>query len=295
MKKIAIGAIALGFGVTSFAQTISIGNFATGYSQNFDSLTTSTTAINLTNGGGEFNNGAGATLAGWYYGAAGASTIAADTGSGTSGKFCSFGSSGTPSDRALGALVTNGLGGVQYGARFVNNTNTSTGLAVIQFDLEEWRNNSNATKQGLTLTYKLIKAGGGGSFTQSDFNGGTGFTNANMWLQTTLTSDSSLTGLSSPTSDNTVLGPIATSSGGGALDGNLSANSVRVRAVVQLFADGQSWDQGDEIVFRFSDPNDTGNDHGLGIDNVKVVPEPASMAAIGLGIFGLISKRRRKA
>lgn len=293
MKKIAISAIALGFGVTSFGQAVSITDFSTGYSQNFDTLTTSATAINLTNGGGEFNNGAGATLSGWYYGAAGASTIAADTGTGTTGKFCSYGAS-SASDRALGALVTNGLGAVQYGARFVNNTGSSTGLAVIQFDLEQWRNNGNTTKQGLTLTYKLLKAGGGSSFTQADFNAGTGYVNANMWLQTTATSDTTLSSLSSPSSNNTVLGPIATASAV-ALDGNLAANSVRVRAVVQLFADGQSWDQGDEIVFRFSDPNDTGNDHGLGIDNVKVVPEPASMAAIGLGIFGLISKRRRKA
>lgn len=293
MKKLLIAALGLSAVTSSFAQTISITNFGPGYTQNFDSLTNAASNTALTAGGGEFNNGAGATLAGWYYGQNGGTgsnyNLFGDTGASNTGRFYSYGAAST-TERALGSASSGTVGTNSFGARFVNNTGTSTGLAVIQFDLEQWRNGGNVNKQGLQLTYQLIKAGG--SYSQANFNTGTGYGSGHVWLQTTSTTDATLSNLTAPVLANSIQGPISGATAS-ALNGNDPANSVRVRAVVELFGEGLSWDQGDEIVFRFSDINDTGNDHGFGIDNVVVVPEPASMAVFGVGLLGLAVRRRR--
>ncbi|MBS1700036.1 MAG: PEP-CTERM sorting domain-containing protein [Armatimonadetes bacterium] len=294
MKKFLILAMGIGAASGAFAQTISITDFGAGYTQNFDSLTNTASNTALTAGGGEFNNGAGATLPGWYYGESGGSgsnyNIFGDNGSSNTGRYYSYGSAGS-TERALGTASSGTVGNISYGARLVNNTGTSTGIAVIQFDLEQWRNGGNVNQQGLSLTYQLIKSGN--SFAQSDFNTGTGYGSGHVWIQTTSTTDTNLTNLSAPVLTNTVLGPTSGSTAG-ALDGNDPANSVRVRAVVELFGEGLSWDNGDEFVFRFTDINDAGNDHGFGIDNVVVVPEPASFAVMGLGLLGLVSRRRKR-
>jgi hypothetical protein len=46
---------------------------------------------------------------------------------------------------------------------------------------------------------------------------------------------------------------------------------------------------------RWADLNNTGNDHGLGIDNLSfsaAVPEPSTFALIGLVLAGLTAGRR---
>lgn len=292
MKRFILSALAASLGVVAMAQTVNLTTFAdNGYVQSFDSLTTSTTNVALTNGGGEFNNGPTATLPGWYYGTSlGTATqyqIRESTGTQTTGQFYSNGLAAA-GDRALGSVGSNATGSLSYGARFKNQTGTSTGLFVVQFDLEEWRA-ANTTAQGLGLSYKLVKGGGG--FVQSEFNLGTGFVTTGIKTQTTTTDDAALINLSAESTNTTIFGPIA--SNVGALNGNLVANSVRVRTVIQLFANGELFEPGDEIVFRWNDLNDTGNDSALSIDNVEAVPEPASMMAIGLGIAGLAARRRR--
>lgn len=293
MKKFSLAALFVcGFTLVN-AQVVSVTNFSTGYTQNFDSLTNAASNTALTAGGGQFNNGAGATLGGWFYGQNGGTgsnyNLFGDNGGSNTGRFYSYGSTAS-TERALGSASSGTVGTVSYGGRFMNSTASSTGLFVIQFDMEQWRNGGNISTQGLTLTYKLIKAGNG--FVQSEFNAGTGYVSTDLWVQTTTTNDTTLTNLSASSPTNSVAGPISGASIA-ALDGNLVANSVRVRSVIQLFANGQSWDPGDEIVYRFSDINDGGNDHGFGIDNVVVVPEPVSMAVISIGVLGLMARRRK--
>ena len=295
MKKLLIVSLGMGAFASVYAQTISVGNFATGYTQDFDSLTNAASNTALTAGGGEFANGAGATLPGWYYGQAGGTgsnyNIFGDTGASNTGRFYSYGSTGT-TERALGSAASGTTGTNSYGARFVNNTGSSTGLATFQFDMEQWRNGGNVNLQGLLITYQLFKVGGA-VYTQTDFNTGAGYLSTNVWMQTTTLADVTWSSLTTPTLTNSVQGPIAGATAT-ALNGNLAANALKVRTVFELYAAGQSWDAGDELVVRISDINDAGNDHAYGIDNVTVVPEPASFAVIGLGLLGLVARRRRK-
>lgn len=59
--------------------------------------------------------------------------------------------------------------------------------------------------------------------------------------------------------------------------------------------DSLSLDPGSTIWIRWTDIDHTGNDHGLAIDDFSAtfttVPEPATMAILGLGLLAL---RRRK-
>ena len=81
----------------------------------------------------------------------------------------------------------------------------------------------------------------------------------------------------------------------GALNGNLSANRVALSSTIT----GLALSPGQEIWIRWSDPDHTGNDHGLAIDNFKLiatpVPEPGSVAlfACGIALLGALRVYRR--
>ena len=61
-----------------------------------------------------------------------------------------------------------------------------------------------------------------------------------------------------------------------------------------------SWAAGDTLWIRWADLNDTGNDHGLAVDNfsfaVAAVPEPGAWALLlaGAGVLGFIGRRARR-
>ncbi len=285
--KIAYVAVAAFLASLGFGQAYSLNNFNPGYVQTFDSLPLHGTTAMTTN----TLVGAGFNMPEWIFADSGTKTlnsIIADDGNNSTGGIYSYGSTGS-SDRALGSLNSTNSGDVFTGLRIKNNTGKSTGLYVIQFDLEQWRdggNTSNST-QDILLSYKLYDSG---TFTSQDLKNGTGFSSANIvWQEINQT-----TGVvGSQHFNNTIALPNAGTLPI-ALNGNASSNKRRIRAVVQLFNAGKSWDQGEEFVFRIGDTDVCGKDNGYGIDNVVVVPEPASMAVFGIGLAGLAIRRRRR-
>ena len=263
-------ALILGTAASVAAQAdVSIVSSSSTYSQNFDTLTTSTTAQTFAND---------STLAGWSLFLANGSappSYAADTGSSTAGSFRSFGATGS-SDRALGALAS---GGAYYGTPAVATgapagyialaLNNASGAAlsslILNYFGEQWRNGGNTTAQGLVLQYGLgATFGAVSSWTAA----GTGFDFV-----------SPVTGASAAAVDGNVAGLVT------GLGGTIS---------------GLSWANGDTLWLRWQVLNNQGNDHGLAIDNLNLsvaaapVPEPASGALLlaGLGAVGLLARRR---
>jgi hypothetical protein len=204
------------------------------YSQNFDSLASSGTANAWSDNG---------TLPGWYAGksAGGAlATYRADTGAGNAGALYSFGSTAA-SDRALGSIASGTPGNLAYGVRFANDTDHTITNIAISYTGEQWRNGGSGNQQTLSFSCRV-------SNTQII---GPDPANANTW-----TSVSALN-FTSPVSAGV----------GAALDGNASANR---HAFSSIELPGASVAPGQEIFFRWFDPDDTGSDHGLAIDDLSV-------------------------
>lgn len=159
-------------------------------------------------------------------------TYNAGTGSSNTGSLYSFGSTSS-GERALGSVCSNGTGAIYYGVRFINNTGTAINSFTVEYSGEQWRNGGNTAQQNLNFSF------------QKD--------------ATSLTS-----GTWTPVSQLDFTGPIASSTAG-ELNGNLPANRVTLQhtIVVNLAI-------GEEIWLRWEDPNDSGNDHGLSIDDFSI-------------------------
>lgn len=245
--------------------TISYTTVGGGYSQNFDSLPVGGEAAVA---GGWVDN---STLAGWYSNQT--ALFRTSNGSANNGGLYSFGSpTATSTERALGSTAggTGAAGtgtpfnGVAYGAVFVNNTGVTLTDVTIQYDGEQWRNGGNATQHKLSFSYQIISGA-----LPAGFLTGSGYT-SHTALDFT--------------------GPIASTTAG-ALDGNLAANRV---AGINSTITGLTWNAGDMLIIRWSDPNDTGNDHGLAIDNLSfsAVPTPGTLVLMGLASLSATRRRR---
>jgi uncharacterized protein len=174
------------------------------------------------------------TLAGWY---SSRTTINAGTGSSNTGSLYSFGAAGN-SDRALGSVASGTTGTLLYGAKFFNDTGATLTSLSISYVGEQWRNGGNTTPQKLDFAYQV----------------GATSINSGTW-----TDVDSLD----------FIGPVATSSAG-ALNGNDSNNRVSLSSTIT----GLSLAPGAEIWLRWSDIDDPGADHGLGVDNLRVSTAP---------------------
>lgn len=234
--KLKILFIALLFSAVSWGQA-SIATIGTAVTENFNSMTNGTWTDNTT------------PLTGWYAKTDNTPSISAygaNTGSTTTAGLYAFGVAGTNAltDRALGFANSNAftgsstVGKAYMGWRLKNNTGAAISSITVVWSGEQWRKAAVNSAQTLILTYQ--------------------------------TSSSAITNLTAGTWTSTgsnFSSPIFSLATATALDGNATANrstpAISVTMSVTLAA-------GDEIMLRWEDLNDSGNDHFLAIDDVSV-------------------------
>ncbi len=179
-------------------------------------------------------------IPGWYAARSGSgSTIVAGSGSGTGGNLYSFGIDGS-SDRALGSVGSGNAsaGNFYWGARFYNDIGRSLDTLYLSYRGEQWRNSGATTSQGLELQWRI---------------GGTGLADTGWTTAPQL-------GFSAPVSGGSA----------GALNGNLAANSRQLSGSLT----GLGLAAGQDLWLRWSDPDHSGSDHGLAIDDLVISSSP---------------------
>lgn len=206
------------------------------YAQNFDSLATSGTANAWVNN---------STLTGWYASRVSGGPITTyRSDNGNTGALYSYGVAGVSNitDRALGSTSSGTPGTLAYGVRFTNDTVATFTNFLITYTGEQWRNGGNASPQTLAFSYRVSSS----PILDADA------ANADSW-----TSVSALD-FTTPT--------VGASSG--TLDGNASSNR---QLIANVLLSGVTVGPSQEIFFRWSDINDTGNDHGFGVDDLSIL------------------------
>lgn len=241
--------ILLMWGGNAFGQ-FNINASAANYTENFNSLTGTVWADN-------------STLTGWYARTDVNATISiygANTGSTTTAGLYSYGILGASplSDKAIGFAPSNAFTGVTgtgkgyIGWRLKNNTGADITSITVTWSGEQWRKD-NIVNQALTFDYQKAA-------TITDLISGS-WTNVPALTFTS---------------------PIITS-GASALDGNATANrtsSISTTITVSVLA-------GEEVMLRWVDLNDSGNDHYLAIDDVtvNVATAPSGFTSITSGAW----------
>lgn len=246
------------------------------YFENFDSLATAPTATNVSTAWANDS-----TLTGWSLFAQpapgnGIATYAAGNGSSNAGSFYSYGTAAS-TDRALGGL---GSAGAYFGApaagavagwmavALQNNSGSAFSSFTVGFNGEQWRNGGNATLAAQTM---VMEYGFGASFAA-----------VSSW-----TAPGASFNWSS----------VVNSATAGAVDGNVAGLVGGVGGTVNT-----TWNAGDTLWIRFVENNDSGNDHGLAIDNFNFtaastapIPEPETYALmlLGFGLIGVATRRRQ--
>jgi autotransporter-associated beta strand protein len=210
------------------------------YNQDFNSLPATPGPSISMGGNGPFDLSAGpifaSGLTGWQFGKIGGSGSSAlfrtDDGSASQGGIYSFGIDvGDPEsgDRALGSIAS-GTTISTFGAVFVNNSTTTFSSFEVSFTGEQWRTTSEATN---TLAFAY----------------GVGATS--VLHGAALNSAASLNFSSVVVAD----------------DGPLNGNDPLSQTSVSATVGGFNWAPGQQLVVRWADANDSGNDHGLAIDD----------------------------
>jgi uncharacterized protein len=201
------------------------------HTQNFDTLPASGSATWTNN----------STIPGWFHARTGTgNTVIANDGSSNAGNLYSYGT-GTATDRALGSIGSSNaaVGNLFWGYRVQNNTGQAITSLNVSYVGEQWRNSASAA-QTVSFSYLVGLPTVTGSLAE--------FQSA---------------GVSVPQLDFT--SPI-TGGTAGALNGNLAANRVAITHTIT----GLNIPNGTEVMLRWSDPDHTGADHGLAIDDFSV-------------------------
>jgi hypothetical protein len=280
MKKLLaiIGVVAI-ISMSAQAQVLLSSGYT--YTQNFNSLASTGSSGSWTDN---------TTLLGWYaskaystsatpqvYGPYLYTSYRVDSGGNNSGNLYSYGSAGS-TDRTLGSIASGtvggptppaGFGSTAFGLRLKNDTGSPTpGYIGISFTGEQWRQGGNVNSQVIQYFSYAISS--------------TPFTGI---LSPDIT-DAAYTRFSAL--DFTSPNPGTTTAA--ALDGNAAGNNTTISYVLS----GITLNPGDEIMLRWYDINDSGNDHGGGIDNLTVtIPEPSCLALAALGLLTVALWRRR--
>ncbi|HLK96993.1 MAG TPA: Calx-beta domain-containing protein, partial [Hymenobacter sp.] len=214
--------------------------------QNLNTLPTSSSATFTQN----------STIVGIYAERTGnGTTVVPNNGSSNAGNLYSYGT-GTNEDRALGSVGSSNAaaGNFTYGYRLKNETGSTITSLRIQYAGEQSRN-SAAAAQTITFAYLISSA-----------------------AITTTTPATALPAGYTAVAALDFTSPI-TGGTAGALDGNAAANRSIMDAAIDV-----SIPDGSEIMLRFYDPDHTGADHGLGIDDLSVTAMTAGPAVPTLTI-----------
>ncbi|MEO8434883.1 MAG: DUF4214 domain-containing protein [Pyrinomonadaceae bacterium] len=214
-------------------EALSVTTFGVPITQNFNTLPAS--------GSATFTNDS--TLPGWYSARTGTgTTIVANDGVSNAGNLYSYGT-GANTDRALGSLGSGNaaIGNLFWGILLTNNTGGTMTSLDVSYTGEQWRNSAAAAQ---TAAFSYIT--------------GVGLTGSLADFQAAGTAVTALD-FTSP-----VTGGVAS-----ALDGNAAAN----RTAKSFTITGLSVANGDSILLRWSDPDHTGSDHGLSIDDFSATPQ----------------------
>ena len=173
------------------------------------------------------------TIPGWY---SNRSTYLAGTGTLNTGGLYSF---GTTSERALGSVASGSTAPI-YGIIFTNNTGSAITSVQVSYTGEQWRNGGNTSAQSLTFAYA---------------------TGATLSLTGVAATEVSALNFTSP-----VTSP-ANNTAAVALDGNVAPNRTALTATIAFATPVAA---GNQLLIRWLDANDLGNDHGLAIDDLSV-------------------------
>lgn len=182
------------------------------------------------------------TIPGWYTQRTGTgTTIVANDGSSNAGNLYSYGAPAV-TERALGTLGSGNaaIGSFAYGVAFENTSGGVISNFQLGYTLEQWRN-SAAAAQSITVWYKVM------SVFSADL---TPLSNTGWTEVTALMGTSPVTGgAASP------------------LVGNDAANKV---VIASTAIGGLTLANGEYVIFRWLDPDNTGADHGLSVDDVSI-------------------------
>jgi hypothetical protein len=216
----------------------------TTYSQDFNTLASqSSQGTNWTDN---------ITIPGWYASQSLGNLVITNyrvsAGGANNGSLYSFGT-GSDADRALGSIGSGTPGNFAYGVRIQNDTASFMTNFTVAYTGEEWRNGGNATAQKLSFFYTISSS----PITTSD-----AVSNSFAWTPVTALD------FTTPTTGATAA----------ALDGNAAANRTVISAVT---LPGVVVAPSQEIFLRWFDPNDSGNDHGVSIDDLTVTFSPVSI------------------
>jgi len=251
MKLFARAALLLCIGplaLSSAEAQVSLTTLGSPSTQSFDTLPASGSATWANN----------STIPGWYHARTGTgTTIVANDGASNSGNLYSYGT-GTATDRALGSVGSSNAaaGNFFYGIRLVNNTGSTITSLDISYVGEQWRNSAVAAHTA-TFSYLVGSPTVTGSLAE---------------FQTAGTAVSALD-FTSPITGGTA----------SALNGNLAAN----RTAISFSITGLSIPNGTEVILRWSDPDQTGADHGLSIDDFSVTPQGGGPANLSINDLSL--------